>query len=104
MGGIASAIPEMPGGNAGRWTILPLLRDQAGAGGTQSTQAGQRDRHSVQAPGAQETALGGFQESDHHRYDETKTAALEALNRLAGRSLGERYNMTFSDVFEAWKL
>lgn len=36
-------------------------------------------------------------------YYETKTAALEALNRLSGRSLDERYNMTFSDVFEAWK-
>jgi len=37
-------------------------------------------------------------------YYETKTAALEALNRLTGRSLDERYNMTFSDVFAAWKL
>lgn len=37
-------------------------------------------------------------------YYETKTAALESLNRLAGRSLDERYNMTFSDVFEAWKM
>lgn len=37
-------------------------------------------------------------------YYETKTAALEALNRLTGRSLDERYNMTFEDVFEAWKL
>lgn len=36
-------------------------------------------------------------------YYETKTAATEALNRLAGRSLDERYNMTFKDVFEAWK-
>lgn len=36
-------------------------------------------------------------------YYETKTAALEALNRLTGRSLDERYNMTFVDVFEAWK-
>ena len=36
-------------------------------------------------------------------YYETKTAALEALNRLTGRSLDERYNMTFSEVFEAWK-
>lgn len=36
-------------------------------------------------------------------YYETKTAALEALNRLSGRSLDERYNMTFTDVFEAWK-
>ena len=36
-------------------------------------------------------------------YYETKTAALEALNRLAGRSLDERYNMTFADVFDAWK-
>lgn len=37
-------------------------------------------------------------------YFETKTAALDTLSRLAGRSLDERYNMTFSDVFEAWKL
>lgn len=36
-------------------------------------------------------------------YYETKTAALEALNRLTGRSLDERYNMTFADVFESWK-
>lgn len=36
-------------------------------------------------------------------YYETRTAALEALNRLTGRSLDERYNMTFADVFEAWK-
>lgn len=36
-------------------------------------------------------------------YYETKTAALEALNRLAGRDITERYNMTFKDVFEAWK-
>ncbi len=36
-------------------------------------------------------------------YYETKTAAIEALNRLSGRSLDERYNMTFSEVFEAWK-
>lgn len=36
-------------------------------------------------------------------YYETKTAALEALNRLSGRPLDERYNMTFADVFESWK-
>ena len=36
-------------------------------------------------------------------YYETKTAATEALNRLAGRSLDERYNMTFAEVFEAWQ-
>lgn len=37
-------------------------------------------------------------------YYETKTAALDALSRLAGRSIEERYNMTFAEVFEAWKL
>lgn len=37
-------------------------------------------------------------------YYETKKAATEALSRLTGRSLDERYNMTFTDVFEAWKL
>lgn len=36
-------------------------------------------------------------------YYETKTAALDALNRLTGRSLDDRYNMTFAEVFEAWK-
>lgn len=35
-------------------------------------------------------------------YYETKTAALEALNRLAGRDITERYNMTFEDVFHEW--
>lgn len=49
--------------------------------------------------------MGSGKEQNHYRigYYETKTAALEALNRLTGRSLDERYNMTFSDVFEAWK-
>lgn len=36
-------------------------------------------------------------------YFETRTAALEALNKLAGRTIDEAYNMTFSQVFEAWK-
>ena len=36
-------------------------------------------------------------------YYETKTAALECLNRLAGREISERYNMTFEEVFDAWK-
>lgn len=36
-------------------------------------------------------------------YYETKTAALEALERLTGRTLDERYNMTFKEVYEAWK-
>lgn len=36
-------------------------------------------------------------------YYETKTAALEALNRLSGKDVTEKYNMTFADVFEAWK-
>lgn len=36
-------------------------------------------------------------------YYETKTAALEALNRLSGRDVDERYNMTFAQVFEEWK-
>lgn len=37
-------------------------------------------------------------------YYETKTAALEALGRLTGRPIDERYNMNFADVFNAWKL
>lgn len=36
-------------------------------------------------------------------YYETKTDALEALARLAGRDLTERYNMTFSEVYTEWK-
>lgn len=36
-------------------------------------------------------------------YYEQKTVALEALERLAGQDITERYNMTFSQVFDAWK-
>lgn len=36
-------------------------------------------------------------------YYEAKTAALEAMNRLSGQDITERYNMTFKDVFEEWK-
>ena len=36
-------------------------------------------------------------------YYEKKTDALEALERLTGKDISERYNMTFSDVFEDWK-
>ncbi len=36
-------------------------------------------------------------------YFEKKTEAQEALERLSGKSLTERYNMTFSQVFEEWK-
>lgn len=36
-------------------------------------------------------------------YYEKKTDALESLERLSGKDLTERYNMTFAEVFEAWK-
>lgn len=37
-------------------------------------------------------------------YYAKKTEALEALARLQGRTLDERYNMTFADVYADWKL
>lgn len=37
-------------------------------------------------------------------YYEKKTDALEALERLSGRDLTARYNMTFAEVFEEWKV
>lgn len=36
-------------------------------------------------------------------YYETKTAALEALERTARKNITERYNMTFAEVYEEWK-
>lgn len=36
-------------------------------------------------------------------YYERKTDALAALDRLAGRPLEEKFNMTFSEVFTEWK-
>lgn len=36
-------------------------------------------------------------------YYPTKKDALSALERLAGKDLTERYNMTFAQVFDAWK-
>ena len=35
-------------------------------------------------------------------YYAKKTEALEALERLAGKTITERYNMTFQQVYEAW--
>ena len=36
-------------------------------------------------------------------YYETKTEALQALERMSGKDLTERYNMTFEDVYNEWK-
>lgn len=36
-------------------------------------------------------------------YYPRKSDALEALERLSGKDISERYNMTFSEVFAAWK-
>lgn len=36
-------------------------------------------------------------------YYERKTDALDALERINGKSLTDRYNMTFAEVFDAWK-
>ena len=36
-------------------------------------------------------------------YYERRKDALEALDRLSGRDLTERYNMTFAEVFDNWK-
>ncbi len=36
-------------------------------------------------------------------YYERKTDAIEALEKLSGRDLSGRYNMTFAEVFEIWK-
>lgn len=36
-------------------------------------------------------------------YYSKKTDALEALERLTGKDLNERYNMTFAQVFQEWK-
>ena len=35
-------------------------------------------------------------------YYEKKTDAIEALEKLSGKDLSERYNMTFADVYEEW--
>lgn len=37
-------------------------------------------------------------------YYEKKTDALAALEKLSGKNLTERYNMTFKEVFEEWKV
>lgn len=36
-------------------------------------------------------------------YYEKKTDALAALEKLSGKDLDERYNMTFAEVFTEWK-
>ena len=36
-------------------------------------------------------------------YYDRKTDAMEALERLSGKELNERYNMTFAEVYPGWK-
>lgn len=36
-------------------------------------------------------------------YYAKKTDAMEALERLSGKDISERYNMTFAEVFEGWR-
>lgn len=60
-------MPQMQGGAAGGLEVLPPLRNPAGPGAPQGPEACQRDRHGIQAPGAQEEALGGREEQNHHR-------------------------------------
>lgn len=64
---------------------------RANGTGTVYKFSGRRKRPWVAAKG--KTIIG---------YYETKTAALEALERLSGRTLDERYNMTFAEVFDVW--
>lgn len=47
--------------------------------------------------------MGSGEKPGCHRYYERRTDALEALERLSGKELTERYNMTFAGVFQAWK-
>lgn len=94
---------EVPSRNAGRWQVLPLLRRPAGAGAAQGAQAGQWHRNCDKLQGRRRRPWAASKNRTIIGYYETKTAALEALNRLTGRSLDERYNMSFADVFEAWK-
>lgn len=65
---------------------------RANGTGTVYKLQGRRTRPWVAAKG--KTIIGYFGK---------KTAALEALARLQGRSIDEVYNWTFSQVYEAWK-
>ena len=65
---------------------------RANGTGTVYKLQGRRTRPWVAAKG--KTIIGYF---------DKKTAALEALARLQGRSIDEVYNWTFTQVYEAWK-
>lgn len=65
---------------------------RANGTGTVYKLQGRRTRPWVAAKG--KTIIGYF---------DKKTAALEALARLQGRSIDEIYNWTFKQVYEAWK-
>lgn len=65
---------------------------RANGTGTVYKLQGRRSRPWVAAKG--KTIIG---------YYDKKTAALDALARLQGRSIDEVYNWTFSQVYEAWK-
>lgn len=65
---------------------------RANGSGTAYKLAGRRKRPWIAAKG--KVIIG---------YYETKTDALEALNKLTGKDVSDRYNMTLAEVYETWK-
>lgn len=90
---------EIPGGSAfccwcgkQQQALQRKALKRANGTGTVYKLQGRRTRPWVAAKG--KTIIG---------YYDKKTAALDALARLQGRSIDEIYNWTFKQVYEAWK-
>lgn len=88
---------------AGWGPLLFRLREKASPGETQSVEASQRDGSVYKLQGRRRKPWAAAKSGQIIGCYETKTAALEALEKLSGRDITERYNMTFEEVFEAWK-
>lgn len=54
-------------------------------------------------PGRRKRPWAAAKDGHYIGYYDTRTAALEALNRLSGTTVSERYNYTFRDVYEHWR-
>lgn len=82
---------------------MPLVRKETGHSAPQGVEASQRAGTVYKLSGRRTRPWVAAKNKVIVGYYEKKTDALAALEKLSGKDLDERYNMTFAEVFTEWK-